>query len=1298
MANLLCEPTRSGLNKFIVYRTVSHVYVVGCNRPQTQYHVLKILRSVCTSSELKSVLCQDCCSYSKFELKEMLEMIHDGNRTHGGLCRIGVGYGLLGFPQFLDSPYIHIISQRRKVGRIGGCNIYSVKSTELLPIKAEKSSGVEKTVLRAIASDVNRRLNPTHREIAEQRYLGLYQFIDLSKDFYFSYTYDLTRTLQHNLINALPVNAREANPSPKTMYEWNAHLSRQFKDALGWPSASMWLVTLVHGAFQQRKCSIFGRIINIALVARRSRYFAGTRYLKRGVSDSGKVANDVEVEQIVHEEGAGEGTLSSFVQVRGSIPTFWTQETSVTMPKPPIVLNRIDPMYDATRAHFADLLRRYSAPISVLDLTKQTERREREMIVSHEYRRALGHINQDFETEETGMFDVAQLATKRQRQLYQDSVRVRYCALDFSQVSKHRQLNVLDSLEEVARWSIHQTRFFCGTTAGEDRARVEQNGVLRTNCIDCLDRTNVAQFVIGAHALGRTLAITGAWHLSTLESGNQLSQILMELYSAVGDLISLQYGGSEAHKKMGTSQQPSTTQAANQLNDIGGTTKHKELLTSIRRYYSNAFTDRLKQDAMNVFLGNYGPRECHFIELPLWELESDYYLHNFHVQNGTLLSMKVRRESWLSSSDEDICVRGTVSDGSTADTATEHAHMSGVWCRRSRVVRRCRRQTKVLSQWWRSALESHEDGKASAGGTRPQHIASLESEPRFERMHKPLKLTQFDRTLGYEFCFPVEVAREIARSTGSIDASRRCSLSGMSFSGQYVRHSGARNREDSKPADDAYLVFDQHFKGECGTVAAPRVRQGKFDVVPTASCFSMHYTDGGSFSLNPHEQPLLRDARERDVVQHDFTRSATGAASHNGQLEPAVLESLGRKLPYRQDNSPTTFRKLVQELRSLQSKSIAKGSPLGTLGKHECATTTTQENSSLRTLNLVIDLAVELVMPNETTPLQSIPGTSSLTSIGRSDECLGCPISASSHEFEAALKECNLHPHDVEDVLESASSAGVGTILTRGPYRGLHRGALARNVVALVNDSLDRVFGMERRRLFAFPENVGDEMCRRHRRDANMVIDFAQNSFTMPFPQRQHIGYDEWHPSRGSPPTHDMRMKIDSEQQAAGVLEQITSQLSQLALSQDSYIRDLDPQALSSPFSLRTTDDCRRWYGLFCSDTGDSAHTLSEACDDSIRNNRRMDNSQPPAACRDVGIGRFESSFSRVGPDLYAFSENKYMLFNEIGVLAALAAHLIPSCRVPPGGTHDIVGTEDKSHLVWIGKQGVRRITVAGQL
>ena len=75
---------------------------------------------------------------------------------------------------------------------------------------------------------------------------------------------------------------------------------------------------------------------------------------------NGQCANDVELEQIVHEEGVGEGTFSSFLQVRGSIPTFWAQETSVTMPKPPIVLNRIDPTYAASQLHFVDLLERYS--------------------------------------------------------------------------------------------------------------------------------------------------------------------------------------------------------------------------------------------------------------------------------------------------------------------------------------------------------------------------------------------------------------------------------------------------------------------------------------------------------------------------------------------------------------------------------------------------------------------------------------------------------------------------------------------------------------------------------------------------------------------------------------------------------------------------------------------------------------------------------------------------------------------------------------------------------------------------
>lgn len=50
--------------------------------------------------------------------------------------------------------------------------------------------------------------------------------------------------------------------------------------------------------FFQRRFSILGRTLDMILIARRSRHYAGTRYLKRGVSVHGKVANDCEIEHV----------------------------------------------------------------------------------------------------------------------------------------------------------------------------------------------------------------------------------------------------------------------------------------------------------------------------------------------------------------------------------------------------------------------------------------------------------------------------------------------------------------------------------------------------------------------------------------------------------------------------------------------------------------------------------------------------------------------------------------------------------------------------------------------------------------------------------------------------------------------------------------------------------------------------------------------------------------------------------------------------------------------------------------
>lgn len=52
------------------------------------------------------------------------------------------------------------------------------------------------------------------------------------------------------------------------------------------------------------------------------------------------------------------------------------------------------------------------------------------------------------------------------------------------------------------------TSFFHNGSFVSDDFKI-QNGIARTNCIDCLDRTNAAQFVIGKRALGLQLHALG---------------------------------------------------------------------------------------------------------------------------------------------------------------------------------------------------------------------------------------------------------------------------------------------------------------------------------------------------------------------------------------------------------------------------------------------------------------------------------------------------------------------------------------------------------------------------------------------------------------------------------------------------------------------------------------------------------------------------------------------------------------------------------------------------------------------
>jgi phosphatidylinositol 3,5-bisphosphate 5-phosphatase len=119
----------------------------------------------------------------------------------------------------------------------------------------------------------------------------------------------------------------------------------------------------------------------------------------------GYVANDVETEQIVSEQLTtsfhwpndllyANPTYTSYVQHRGSIPLFWTQENNAATPKPPIELNVVDPFFSAAALHFDNMFERYGTPIIVLNLVKSRERQPRESLLLKEFTQAISYLNQ----------------------------------------------------------------------------------------------------------------------------------------------------------------------------------------------------------------------------------------------------------------------------------------------------------------------------------------------------------------------------------------------------------------------------------------------------------------------------------------------------------------------------------------------------------------------------------------------------------------------------------------------------------------------------------------------------------------------------------------------------------------------------------------------------------------------------------------------------------------------------------------------------------------------------------------
>lgn len=274
----------------------------------------------------------------------------------------------------------------------------------------------------------------------------------------------------------------------------------------------------------------------ITLISRRSTKRAGLRYMRRGIDENGFTANTVETEQILSSpKWDSSSPIYSFVQIRGSVPLFWTQ-TAYALKPVPVIQHSPEDNYKACKKHFD----RISSTYGDIQVVNLVEKQGVEGKLGAQFQQNVERVNGEMAASGTNMkfewFD------------FHHACR----GMKFENVSE-LLLRLKDDLENM------------GSTVKQDGAIVQrQKGVFRTNCMDCLDRTNVCQSCFAKHILDYQLKAEG---IDMSAQQDQETAWFNILWADNGDAVSNQYASTAAMKGDYTRTRKRDYRGA--LNDLG---------------------------------------------------------------------------------------------------------------------------------------------------------------------------------------------------------------------------------------------------------------------------------------------------------------------------------------------------------------------------------------------------------------------------------------------------------------------------------------------------------------------------------------------------------------------------------------------------------------------------------------------------------------------------------------------------------------------------------------------------------
>lgn len=160
---------------------------------------------------------------------------------------------------------------------------------------------------------------------------------------------------------------------------------------------------------------------------------------------------------------------------------------------------------------------------------------------------------------------------------------IRYESFDFHAECRKMQWHRLNIL--IDRLAHEQDEMGVFHVKSDGTIISTQNGVFRTNCVDCLDRTNVVQSMLAKRSLQQILEKLNIVRIGQkVETITALDALFKNVWADNADLISIQYSGTGALKTDFTRTGKRTVQGMLQ-----------DGVNSLTRYFKNNFNDGFRQ-------------------------------------------------------------------------------------------------------------------------------------------------------------------------------------------------------------------------------------------------------------------------------------------------------------------------------------------------------------------------------------------------------------------------------------------------------------------------------------------------------------------------------------------------------------------------------------------------------------------------------------------------------------------------------------------------------------------------------